>query len=74
MDKVLDKYNSMRKVLGPFNDELEQQWRMTERLNPELAAQRKETEKLEAAAKKLADEALVNLTKEQENLKKQRRN
>ena len=70
MDKVLDKYNSMRKVLGPFNDELEQQWRMTERLNPELAAQRKETEKLEAAAQKLADEALVNLTKEQENLKK----
>ena len=70
MDKVLDKYNSMRKVLGPFNDELEHQWRMTERLNPELAAQRKETEKLDAAAKKLAEKALADLTKEQEKLKK----
>ena len=70
LDKVLDKYNSMRKVLGPFNDELEHQWRMTERLNPELAAQRKETEKLDAAAKKLAEKALADLTKEQEKLKK----
>ena len=70
MDQVLDTYNSMRKILGPFNDELEAQWRATERLNPELAAQRKETEKLEKAAKKLADKALKELTKEQEKLKK----
>ena len=70
MDQVLDTYNSMRKILGPFNDELEHQWRMTVRLNPELAAQRKETEKLEKAAKKLADKALADLTEEQEKLAK----
>ena len=70
MDQVLSTYDSMRKVLGPFNDELEHQWRMTERLNPELAAQRKETEELEKAAKKLADKALKELNKEQEKLKK----
>ena len=71
MAQVLDKYNSMREVLGPFNDELEAQWQATERLNPVLAAQRKETEKLEAAAKKLAEQALADLTKEQEKLKKE---
>ena len=70
MDQVLDKYNSMRKVLGPFDDDLEKIWRTTERLNPELQAQRKETEKLEKAAKALADKALKKLNKEQERLKK----
>ena len=70
MDQVLDKYSAMRKVLGPFNKELEAQWKATERLNPALAAQRKETEKLEKAAKKLAEKALADLTKEQEKLKK----
>ena len=84
MGKVLDKYHSIREVQGPFNEELEKQWRTTRRLNPAIAKQeketakllkeqeslRKETEKLEAAAKKLADEALADLTKEQEKLKK----
>ena len=70
MGKVLTKYDSLREVLGPFNEELEAQWQATERLNPVLAAQRKETEKLEAAAKKLAEEALAELTKEQERLEK----
>ena len=70
MDQVLDKYDSLREVLGPFNEELEAQWQATERLNPVLAAQRKETEQLEAAAKKLAEEALAELTKEQEKLAK----
>ena len=36
MDQVLTKYDAMRKVLGPFNDELEALWRATERLNPTL--------------------------------------
>ena len=55
MGQVLDTYSSMRKVLGPFNDELEAQWRITERLNPEIAAQRKETEKLKKAAEELGE-------------------
>ena len=70
MDKVLDKYDELREILGPFNEELEKQWRATRRLNPELDAQRRETEKLEKAAKKLAEKALKELTKEQEELKK----
>ena len=70
MDQVLDTYNSMRKVLGPFNDELEAIWQTTEGLNPEIAAQKKETEKLEKETKKLAEKALKELNKEQEKLKK----
>ena len=34
MDKVLDKYHDMREILGPFNEELEEIWRTTRRLNP----------------------------------------
>ena len=53
MAQVLDKYDSLRKVHGPFNKELEAQWQATVRLNPELAALNKEQEKLEKAAKAL---------------------
>ena len=70
MGQVLQKYDSMRKILGPFNAELEAIWQTTEGLNPEIAAQRKETEKLEKAAKKLAEKALKELNKEKEKLKK----
>ena len=53
MAQVLNKYDSLRKVHGPFNKELEAQWQATVRLNPELAALNKEQEKLEKAAQAL---------------------
>ena len=53
MAQVLNKYDSLRKVHGPFNKELEAQWQATVRLNPELAALNKEQEELEKAAKAL---------------------
>ena len=55
MRQVLTKYDSMRKILGPFNKELEAQWRATRRLNPELAAFHREQEKAEKAAEALND-------------------
>ena len=45
MGQVLTKYESMRKVLGPFDDELEKIRRATQRWTPALAALNKEQEK-----------------------------
>ena len=53
MGKVLDKYHALRKVLGPFNKELEEQWRTTRRLNPEIKALEKEKEELLKVEKEL---------------------
>ena len=53
MDQVIQKYGSMRKILGPFNDELEHQWRTTERLKEKLEAQ----EKAQKAATKAQEDA-----------------
>ena len=53
MSKVLDKYHALRKVLGPFNEELEEQWRTTRRLNPEIKALEKEKEELLKVEKEL---------------------
>ena len=58
MDQVLDKYDSMRKVLGPFDDELEAIWRTTGRLNPAM----QDLERKQAEATK-ASEALTKATR-----------
>ena len=55
MDKVLDKYHDLRKVLGPFNEGLEEQWQRTRRLNPEIARLEKEQSKAAETAEKLAE-------------------
>ena len=44
MKQVLDKYESMRKVLGPLDDELEELRRATQRWTPALGALHKEQE------------------------------
>ena len=44
MDQVLTKYESMRKVLGPLDDELEKLRRATQRWTPALGATHKEQE------------------------------
>ena len=44
MEQVLTKYESMRKVLGPFDEELEELWRATQRWTPALADLNKEQE------------------------------
>ena len=69
MDKVLDKYDDLRKVLGPFNEELEEQWRMTRRLNPAIAALEKEKAELLEV-----EEALLKVAEDlNERLETQRR-
>ena len=45
MDQVLTKYESMRKVLGPFNDELEKIRRSTQRWTPALSGLNEEQNK-----------------------------
>ena len=59
MGKVLTKYHDIRKVHGPFNEELEEQWRTTRRLNPAIAKQEKETAKLVKEEEKLNKEAEI---------------
>ena len=62
MGQVLDRYHSMRKVIGPFDKALESLWLTTERLNPAIkeqakvaAAAAKEQAKLKKAADALAE-------------------
>ena len=85
MDQVIDTYNSMRKILGPFDDELEAIWQTTERLNPEIARLAKEQEeaaeaaealqktvdKLNASGIDLAQNALAKWFEQQEKVRKE---
>ena len=71
MDQVLDKYHAMRKILGPFNDELEEQWRNTKRLNPklkEMVAHVEEFRKEQEKAKKAAEDLNERLATQRRRL------
>ena len=58
MGQVIGKYESMRKVLGPFDDELEELWKTNQILNEKLEAEEKalkEATKAQEDATKAAD-------------------
>ena len=58
MKQVIQKYESMREVLGPFDDELEALWRTNQTLNEKLAAEEqalKDATKAQEDATKAAD-------------------
>ena len=59
MKQVIGKYESMRKILGPFDTKLETLWKTTEQLNKKLKAEeeaQKAATKAQKAAKKAAED------------------
>ena len=67
MKQVLAKYESMRKVLGPFDEELEELWRATQRWTPALADLNEEQENTVASVAELT-KGLPALNIEVQNL------
>ena len=76
MKQVIEKYGSMRKILGPFDDELEDLWQTTERLTKEKKAEEKAQKaatKAQKAATKAAEAATKAADALNERLEAQRR-
>ena len=64
MKQVIQKYGSMREILGPFDTKLEALWKTTEELNKKLKAEEKAQKaatKAQEAAKKAAEDLNARL-------------